>query len=168
MVSNYSSYHPGLVCPCPTACHPLSRKGAKPPCLTFPPSPAALKGRNWRKVTSPSLCFQQIAEAEKHFLTCTASRDLTVSGIPLGVGTNPQGKLDQLSALICAPTCTLLIFQWFLSIALNGVVPPGVMMVHSGIVSMKDLASITHCYADTIKPTNRFCSSRIQRSVWGV
>lgn len=47
----------------------------------------------------------------------------------------------------CAPTCTLLIFQSFLSIAVNGVVPPGCKLVHSGIVIMKDLDSITH-YAD--------------------
>lgn len=152
MVNSYSSYHPGSACPCPTACHPLSRKGVKPPCPASP-LPRAELGVGWagcvewRQVTSLSLCSQQVAETEKHLLTCTARRDLKVSGIPLGIGTSPQGKLDQLPPLTCAPTCTLLIFQWFLSIALNDVVPPGCKLVHSGIVIMKDLGSITH-YAD--------------------
>lgn len=150
---------------------PPVQKWGRTPGLASPPPPAPLRGRGWRQVTSPSPCSHQIAEAVKHFLTGTASRDLKVSGIPLGPGTTPQGKLDQVPALSCAPTCSLLIFQWFLSIALNGIVPPGDMMVHSGVVIMKDspTAMQTFCMvADTIKPTNRFCSSRIQRSLGGV
>ena len=101
-------------------------------------------------------------------------------GILLEVGTNLQGWLDQLPGLTCVATCTLLIFQWFLSIAFNGVVPPGNMRVHSVIYElfylwiMKDSASITHCYTDFLyhcthmKPTNKLCSSMIPRSTWGI
>lgn len=109
------------------------------------PLPVQLWGK--KTLATLPLCSQQIAEEEKCFFTCTASKDLKVSRIPLGIGISPQGKSDQHMLLLqvtSAVTCDLLIFQW-LSIGLSSVVPPG---AGAGTMTTKNPANHTHCHAE--------------------
>lgn len=67
------------------------------------PLPVQLWGK--KTLATLPLCSQQIAEEEKCFFICTASKDLKVSRIPLGIGISPQGKSDQHTALTSSHKC---------------------------------------------------------------